>query len=467
MAGGEGAADGVANLVVGDEGLGLAVRHAGALHAGDDAVDRVVNLGERDGLLAAAAGEDGRLVEKVGEVGAGEAGGALGDGLDVDVVGEALVLGVHLENLDAALDVGVVDGHLAIEATGAEEGGVEDVRAVGRRDDDDAGVALETVHLGEELVEGLLALVVAAADASTAGAAHGVDLIDEDDAGSVLLGLLEEVADAGGADADEHLDKLRAGDGEEGHASLAGNGLGEERLTGTGGTNEEHTLGDLGTDVGEALGALEELDNLHEVVLGLVDARDVVEGDAGVGLHLELRLGLAKRHGVVAAGAAHAAGHVAAAALVAAGQEEETTNEEEGEGEVAEEVEEHRGAVLGVGVRGKVDVLLAELGEELGGGAGELDADALDAVAELGGDSLDDGDGAVLVEVDLLDTAHVEVLLRGNDGEEGKRREGDSSAKATRGEKKWKGQESCHRERNRGRWSSASLAGSERSDRAR
>ena len=29
------------------------------------------------------------------------------------------------------------------------------------------------------------------------------------------------------------------------------------------------------------------LDNLHEVVLGLVHARDVVEGDAGVGLHLE------------------------------------------------------------------------------------------------------------------------------------------------------------------------------------
>ena len=117
--------------------------------------------------------------------------GALGDGLDVDVVGEALVLGVHLENLDAALDVRVVDGHLAIEATGAEEGGVEDVRAVGCCDDDGAGVALETVHLGEELVERLLALIVAAADAGTAGAAHGVNLIDEDDAGAFSLAFLK------------------------------------------------------------------------------------------------------------------------------------------------------------------------------------------------------------------------------------------------------------------------------------
>jgi hypothetical protein len=35
-----------------------------------------------------------------------------------------------------------------------------------------------------------------------------VDLVHEDDAGRVLLGLLEEVADAAGADTDEHLDEV-------------------------------------------------------------------------------------------------------------------------------------------------------------------------------------------------------------------------------------------------------------------
>ena len=63
-------------------------------------------------------------------------------------------------------------------------------------------------------------------------------------------------------------------------------------------------------------------------------------------------------------------------------------------------------------MRGEVDVLLAELGEELRRGARELHAHALDAVAELWGDRLDDRDRAILVEVDLLDAAHVEVLLR-------------------------------------------------------
>src|SRR5919108_36479 len=60
-----------------------------------------------------------------------------------------------------------------------------------------------------------LTLVVPAAETGAAVPAHGVDLVDEDDAGRVRLPLLEEVANAARADADEHLDEVRAGNGEE------------------------------------------------------------------------------------------------------------------------------------------------------------------------------------------------------------------------------------------------------------
>jgi len=52
---------------------------------------------------------------------------------------------------------------------------------------DHAVVRLEAVHLDQELVQGLLALVVAPAQAGAAMAADRVDLIDEDDAGRVSL----------------------------------------------------------------------------------------------------------------------------------------------------------------------------------------------------------------------------------------------------------------------------------------
>jgi len=44
-----------------------------------------------------------------------------------------------------------------------------------------------TVHLDQQLVEGLLALVVTAAKACAALTATASDLVDEDDAGTVCL----------------------------------------------------------------------------------------------------------------------------------------------------------------------------------------------------------------------------------------------------------------------------------------
>ena len=137
------------------------------------------------------------------------------DAFDVDALVERLALGVDAEDLGPAAHVGPVEDDLAVEAARAQERRVEDVRPVGGGDDDHVRVRVEAVHLDEDLVEGLLALVVAAAEAGAALAADRVDLVDEDDARRVALGLVEQVADAAGADADEHLDELGAGDAEE------------------------------------------------------------------------------------------------------------------------------------------------------------------------------------------------------------------------------------------------------------
>lgn len=64
--------------------------------------------------------------------------------------------------------------------------------------------------------------------------------------------------------------------------------------------------------------------HLHEVLLGLVDASNIIKGDACVGLHLKLGLGLAERQWVVATGAANAA-------LGAPRQQEQPTHQQQGE----------------------------------------------------------------------------------------------------------------------------------------
>ena len=89
---------------------------------------------------------------------------------------------------EALLELGQRHDDLAVEAARAQQGGVEDVGPVGGRHHHDALGGLEAVHLGEHLVEGLLPLVVAAAEAGAALAADGVDLVDEDDRPAHLAG---------------------------------------------------------------------------------------------------------------------------------------------------------------------------------------------------------------------------------------------------------------------------------------
>ena len=141
-----------------------------------------------------------------------ETGRATGDFGKVYSGGEFDLLDVDAEDFLAAVDVGKGDGDLAVETTGTQQRGVEHVRAVGGGDDDDAFLGVEAVHLDEQLVERLLALVVTTAHAVAAMASDGVDFIDENQAGRVFAALLEHVADAGRTDTDEHFDEVRAGD---------------------------------------------------------------------------------------------------------------------------------------------------------------------------------------------------------------------------------------------------------------
>src|ERR1700690_1402961 len=92
--------------------------------------------------------------------------------------------GVTLEDRGSAADVGQRDRDLPVEPAGAQQRRVEDLGPVGGAEDHDAGRGVEAVHLGQQLVEGLLPLVVGDDRAQPGPAlADGVDLVGEDDRG--------------------------------------------------------------------------------------------------------------------------------------------------------------------------------------------------------------------------------------------------------------------------------------------
>src|SRR5438309_1431403 len=196
--------EGMPTLVVSRDLLLLLAHDAGlALRPGHDTVDALLERRQRDLLLVAARGEQRGFVDDVGEVGTGESRCTTSDDVQVDVRAERLAAGVHPQDALAAFEVGTVHDDLPVEAARTQQRRVEDVGTVGRGDEDDATLDVETVHLDEQLVQRLLALVVATTQTSTSVPADGVDLVDEDDGRRIGLRLLKEITNPARADTDE------------------------------------------------------------------------------------------------------------------------------------------------------------------------------------------------------------------------------------------------------------------------
>ena len=301
---------GMAHLVVGDQTLlGVGQNSVLLLGAGDDCLEGDHQVLLIDGLAALTDSPEGCFVDQVCKVCAYGTGGGLGDLLQIHIFRELDLAGVDLQGVKSALEVGTVHDDPAVKTAGTQQGLVENLGPVGGGQAHDALGGLEAVNLVKQLIQCLFLLGVGA-HPGVAGAAHGVDLVDEDDAGSHLLGFLKEVADAACAHAHEHLHKVGAGDGEEGDVRLAGNGLGKEGLASTGRAHQQGTLGQLCADIGILLGIVEKIDDLLEGFLGFILAGHILEGNSGLLLHIDLGLGFAEAaHHALAAHAPGDKGH--------------------------------------------------------------------------------------------------------------------------------------------------------------
>ncbi len=266
------------------------------LKAGGHTLDALGELHHRDGRSPGACGQKRRLVDQVGEIGPDKSGRDTGDLAEID-----RFVNLHSPNMDfkdllAAADVGPIDQHVSVEASGAKQGRIERFRAVRGGHHNDAAVGSHAVHFHQQCIKRLLAFVVAADDARAAGLAQRVQLVDEDDARGLGHRLLEHVADPRGADTDEHFHEVGTGKTEEGHARLAGHGLAQQRLAGARRPDEQHALGNASAEDLVLFGLLEEIDDFAEFLNRFVDAGHLVERDADVFLGQQLSAAAAESH---------------------------------------------------------------------------------------------------------------------------------------------------------------------------
>ncbi len=204
--------------------FGIAQDQRFALGAHQHFVLGQLEINHRDDFAVLPRGVQSRFVDQIGQIRARQARRSASHYRKIDVIAQRNFLGVDFENSFAAVDIRPAYHHPTVETAGAQQRGIEHIRAVGRRHQNHAFVGFEAVHLHQQLIQRLLALVVTAAETCAAVTSYGVDFIDEDDAGRVLLALFEQIAHAAGAHANEHFDEIRARNREKGHAGFAGNG---------------------------------------------------------------------------------------------------------------------------------------------------------------------------------------------------------------------------------------------------
>ena len=224
--------------------------------------------------------------------------------VQVGVRAEVLAAGVGGQDGGAFGPVGQRDDDLAVEPAGTAQRGVQGVRPVGGGQHHDPAGVLESVHLGEQLVQGLLPLVAAGDATGVAAGAEGIDLIDEHDRRPAGAGLLEQVPDPGRPQADEHLHETRARHRQEGDVSLAGDRAGEQGLAGAGRPGHQHAARAARPGPVVAAGVAEIVDDLTDLRLHRGVAGDVGEpGGRPFGVDdPRLRLGQAAQPAKAAAG---------------------------------------------------------------------------------------------------------------------------------------------------------------------
>ena len=236
-------------MISGDAFIRLCDKAALFLRPDEHLVDTFVQFFIADEFFIRTGGENSSLVQKIFQICTREPARHPRKYFEVDVGSHRLISGMHFQDRLSAAHIGQVDVDLTVETARAKESGIEDIRAVGRRHDDNAFVGLETVHLHEQLVQGLFAFVVTSAEARASLAADGIDLVDEDDTGLALFRRVEQIAHT--RRADKHFHEVGAAYREERNVRFARDGFGKQRLTRSGRTYEQNTLRDPCTQIGK------------------------------------------------------------------------------------------------------------------------------------------------------------------------------------------------------------------------
>mmetsp|Transcript_9397 Transcript_9397/g.14168 ORF Transcript_9397/g.14168 Transcript_9397/m.14168 type:complete len:220 (+) Transcript_9397:609-1268(+) len=156
----------------------------------------------RDGFRASQRSFDGRLVDDIEQVGSAHAWRGSGQCVQINIFPHFGFFAVEIEYLKAPFDVGKWNSNMPVKSAGPNQSRVQTLRKISGCYDNDAGIGNEAVHLYQKLIERLFGVILHFHLPRTS---YGIDLIDENNAGTHSLGFLEQIPDPLRAQSDKHF----------------------------------------------------------------------------------------------------------------------------------------------------------------------------------------------------------------------------------------------------------------------
>merc|ERR1712127_261274 len=177
-------------------------------------IDSAVNFIPTNRSLTLTGSRNGSFVHEILQLGTGISWCSATDSFKIDIRLQGLATGMHTKNSLTTLEV-------------------KNINTICCCDGDDTRVSIETIHLNQNLVNGLFTFIVTSSLATSTLASYSINLINKDNARGILIGLSKDVTDTGSSHTNKHLHKFRTTDGDEWDSGFTGNSLGQKSLTST------------------------------------------------------------------------------------------------------------------------------------------------------------------------------------------------------------------------------------------
>ena len=268
---------------------------------GNDPFNRLLQLQLANFFQAQTGCQQSRFVDQVGQIGAGKACCLFGDHFQVYIAGQRFLAHMYLQDLLATFYIGAIHRYLTVKTARTQQSRVQNIRTVGSRQNNNAFVAVETIHFHQQLIQRLFPLIMAAAHASAALTAYGIDFIDKDDTGRIFLGLFKQIADTGSPHAHKHFHKVGPADAEERHTGLSGYRPGQQGFPCARRAIQQYPFGNFGANFIKLLRRFQEFHDLLQFLLDFVGASHIVKGHLVLFIHNHSSFALAKLHHLAAA----------------------------------------------------------------------------------------------------------------------------------------------------------------------